>query len=273
MYRKIKSKVYETIEQTGNETVAHNIFEFFITTLVLLNVAAVIFETDKGSSHYQQFLHIFEIVSIAIFTIEYVLRIWSCNADEKFKGLILGRIKFAFSPISIIDLMAVLPFYIHYLYNFDSRIVLIFRIFRIFRILKLSRYNDSLRIFGRVFRSKKEELIMIVFMVFSMLLMISSIMYYIEKDAQPEKFASIFEAMWWGVATLTTVGYGDIYPVTPAGKILSSIIAILGIGIFALPTGLLASGFAEEVQKRNKKRGKCPHCGKDINEPPMDKDK
>ncbi len=130
----------------------------------------------------------------------------------------------------------------------------------------MSRYVDSLNTLDDVVRSKKEELVVIIIMILMLLLFSSSLIYVVEAEAQPDKFPDIPSAMWWGVATLTTVGYGDIYPITPLGKILSGFIAFLGIGIFALPTGILASGFAEEIQKRRKQSEIvfCPHCECDI---------
>jgi len=132
----------------------------------------------------------------------------------------------------------------------------------------MGRYSEALKTFGIVLKRRKEELLMAVFSVLILLVIASSLMYFVENEAQPEAFSSIPVAMWWGVVTLTTVGYGDVYPITAAGKLLGAIMALLGIGMFALPAGILASGFAEEIQRRQKKRRICPHCGKDIDEPP-----
>lgn len=130
----------------------------------------------------------------------------------------------------------------------------------------MARYSESLITLGNVLKSKKEDLLMTLFIVFLLLVTASSLMYFVENESQPEAFSSIPAAMWWGVTTLTTVGYGDVYPMTPTGRVLGAIISILGIGMFALPTGILASGFAEEIRRRRAKRSICPHCGKDIGE-------
>jgi voltage-gated potassium channel len=132
------------------------------------------------------------------------------------------------------------------------------------RILKLNRYNNSLNIIGRVLRNEKEKLFMTVFIIVIMLLLSSSFMYYIENTVQPEKFPNIISALWWAVATLTTVGYGDVYPVTNLGKLLSGIIAVLGIGLVALPSGIISSGLINEVSRKDKEKIICPHCGKEI---------
>jgi voltage-gated potassium channel len=167
----------------------------------------------------------------------------------------------------IIDLIAILPFYLPLLLPFDLRVIRAFRLFRLLRVLKLSRYSESMRVLGNVILSKKEELFICIFTGLVLLIVSSSVMYFIESEAQPEKFSNIPEAMWWGVATLTTVGYGDIYPVTPLGRIIGAMVSILGIGMFALPAGILASGFAEEIRRTHERDERdivCPHCGMEI---------
>ena len=140
------------------------------------------------------------------------------------------------------------------------------RLFRLFRLAKLARYSTALRTFGRVFAAKKEELVTTLLFLSLLLLAASCLIYFAEYDDQPEAFSSIPAAMWWGIATLTTVGYGDIYPVTIAGKIIGSVIAVLGIGMFALPTGILGAAFLEEIEEQKTTPKPCPHCGKIIDE-------
>jgi len=273
MSQKLKKRISEILEVATPGDQLSRIFDIFIITLISLNIIAVILETVESlSSKYMPFFRNFEIFSVVIFTIEYISRIWSCTVNAKFKNPVLGRIRFALTPLLIVDLLAILPFYLRMIIPmiipFDLRFLRAFRLMRILRMFKIGRYSESLRMFGRVLKAKKEELLIAVFMILILLIISSSLMYFVENEAQPQTFSSIPDAMWWGVTTLTTVGYGDVYPVTPVGKFLGAIIAILGIGIFALPTGILASGFVEEIQKRRTKRIICPHCGKDINEPP-----
>lgn len=129
----------------------------------------------------------------------------------------------------------------------------------------MSRYVKALDTLDDVIKEKKEDLIVPLAIILLLLVLASSVMYLAETDAQPDKFPNILATLWWGVATLTTVGYGDIFPIMPLGKFIGGVIAFLGIGLFALPTGILAAGFAEEVQKRRRKEVKiCPHCGKEI---------
>lgn len=149
--------------------------------------------------------------------------------------------------------------------SFDMRFIRGIRLFRLIRLLKIGRYSSSLRTLINVLKRKKEELIISVFSIFILLIIVSSLMYFIEHKAQPEAFSSIPASMWWGIITLTTVGYGDVYPVTIVGKLYGSFIAFLGIGLFALPAGILASGFAEEIhQSKVDNSETCPHCGKSL---------
>jgi voltage-gated potassium channel len=144
------------------------------------------------------------------------------------------------------------------------------RLFRLFRVLKLARYSESLQTFIDVLRLKKEELVLMFFAILILLVISSSLVYEAEHEAQPDAFASIPAAMWWGIVTLATVGYGDVYPETDLGKLIGSIVVILGIGLFALPTGVLASGFAEVLARKKEKHRmktmRCPHCGRYIGE-------
>jgi voltage-gated potassium channel len=240
----IKKRIFKILEvaETGDST--SKIFDIFLISLIALNVLAVILESIAGLS------------------IEY--REQSCSEIPRFSRPITGRLRFALTPLILIDFLAVLPFYLPMFIAFDLRFIRALRLIRLFRLFKMARYTDAIKTIGTVLCAKKEELFITVFTVFVLLIIASSLMFYFEKDVQPDAFSSIPAAMWWGVATLTTVGYGDVYPVTIAGKILGAIIAILGIGLFALPAGILGSGFVEEIQKKRLKENTCPHCGKNI---------
>jgi voltage-gated potassium channel len=236
--------------------------------LIALNVICTILETDKEfSAQVSNYLDTIELVSIIVFTVEYILRLWTCTLEEKFKHPIWGRLKFVISPLSVIDLIVILPFYLPVVYP-DLALARILRFLRILRLLKIARYSDSLKTLGNIFKSKKEDLSISFFSIIVLTLISSSLIYYAENDAQPEKFSSIPAAMWWSVITLTSVGYGDIYPITPLGKLMGGFIAILGVGLFALPTGIFASGYVEEIQKKKPQtaRNVCPHCGESLNQ-------
>ncbi len=261
MYKKTKRRIFEILDMASKGDKLSRAWDIFIVTLITLNVAAVIFETVPSiDTRLGAFFNTFEIVSVIIFTIEYIFRLWSANSDEKYKGRIWGRLKYATSFLAIIDLIAILPFYLPMFLPFDFRIIRILRLVRIFRVFKIGRYSKSVAIIGRVFYERKEQLVIAAGAVLFLLIIASSLMYYVENPAQPESFSSIPASMWWGVATLTTVGYGDVYPITPLGKILGAIIAILGVGLFALPAGILAGGFAEQIEKK-RENYVCPKCG------------
>lgn len=271
MYESLKKRVYEAVEcytPAGEGASVVDRFDRFIMAMIVANVFAVMLETvDWIGRPYAAYFRAFEIFSVAVFTAEYALRIWSCTVDPRYAGAFRGRLRFALTPMAVIDLLAIIPFYLEFL-PFDLRFVRSLRLFRLFRVFKLARYAASLRTFDNVLRAKREELLISLFVLVVLLVFASSAMYYAENEAQPEKFTSIPAAMWWGAAALTTVGYGDVFPVTAFGQLLGAVIAILGIGLFALPTGILASGFAEEIQKRRRRQSAlCPHCGCDVNEP------
>ncbi len=230
------------------------------------NILAVILGTVKNiETTLHRFFEIFELISIIIFTVEYILRIWTCVESEKYKNAISGRIKYTFSFMALIDLVAILPFYLPFIHGIDLRFVRVLRLLRIFRLFKLGRYSKALMTIQEVLKNKKEELTISLVLVAILLVFSSSLMYYTENQVQPEAFSSIPATFWWAVATLTTVGYGDIYPITTLGKILGGFIALLGIGMFALPAGILGSGFVERIQKNKKsEKIKCPECGNTI---------
>lgn len=269
MAQKMKNKIFDVLNKSASENPYSKVFHIFMITLIFCNVLAAILETvEELSSQYNLFFGIFEAFSIAVFTIEYSLRLWTCTIEDRFSGYFFGRVRFALTPLALVDLMAFLPFYLPVIIPLDLRFIRVLRLFRLFRLCKMGRYSRSLRTLGNVLKEKKEELFITIFAVLILLVIASSLMYLVEHRIQPQSFSSIPAAMWWGVSTLTTVGYGDVYPVTPAGKFLGAIIAIFGIGMFAVPAGILASGFTDEIHRTQAKRKTCPHCGKDVDEPP-----
>ena len=192
----------------------------------------------------------FEIFSVAVFTVEYGLRLWTCTENPRWRGAgpLVARLRYAATPMAICDLLAVLPFYLAMLVAIDLRFL---RVFRLLRILKLTRFSPAAETLAAVVNNERRALFSALVLMLTLLTIASSLMYLVEKDIQPEAFGSIPAAMWWGMATLTTVGYGDVTPMTPLGKLLGAGIAILGVGMFALPAGILASGYAQEIKKRD----------------------
>jgi len=256
MYQKLKSKIYDVLEPDLENEGAGKLFDIFIMALIVANVIAVIIESVEGFAlPYASFFYAFDVFSVAVFTIEYVLRLWTCTVNLSYQSAIRGRLKYAVTPFALVDLLAILPFYIPTIIPLDLRFVRAIRVLRIFRVLKIGRYSYATKLLFRAVNKEKEVIAIIFFVLVILLVFASSTMYYVEHEAQPEAFSSIPAAMWWAVSTLTTVGYGDVYPVTPIGKLLGAVIALLGIGMFALPTGVLASAFMEEIQRERSERG------------------
>ncbi|MEA2013333.1 MAG: ion transporter [Verrucomicrobiota bacterium] len=261
--RDFKFAIYEILEISRPEykyAQWSKIFDISLFVLIILNVFAVMMSTIKGIElKHRAFLHAFEVFSVIIFSIEYVLRLWTCDLDKKYPegfGKLLSILKnklfFIFSIWALIDLFAVLPFYLPLLFTIDLRFVRIFRLFRILRILKAGRFAKSIIVIGKVIRDTKEQLLATLGLILIIIIVSSSLIYYAECKEQPEAFSSIPASLWWGVATLTTVGYGDIYPVTALGKFCAALIAISGVGVVALPSGILASGLVEQFEKEKK---------------------
>lgn len=260
-----KQTIFRLIEKGSHGSKNNLIFDYGIMILIVLNVIAIVLESifeTRNSIHI--FLRYFEIVSVLIFTLEYVLRIYISDLTHPASSRIKSAIKFIFSGYGLIDLFAIIPFYLPFLIKIDLRFLRLLRFVRFLRLLKINRYNNSFNLIWSVIKEKQSELAVTGFVTLLILLMSSFLMYYVEGEAQPEKFSNILSCFWWAIATLTTVGYGDIYPITPFGKVVSGFIAVLGIGLVALPTGIIGSGFMEKIEKKNNKSIQCPHCGKEI---------
>jgi voltage-gated potassium channel len=265
-----KQKIYNLIEMTyekGSNKKIYDFFDVFMIGLIILNVISVILETEyELYLSYRFYFDIFDEMSVYIFTIEYITRLWVCTINPTYAHPFWGRLKFALTPLLLVDILAITPFYLPMIFP-NMKFARSLRLFRLFRAFKFARYSETIQTFGNVIKAKKMELFTAMMMVFFLLILSSSIMYYVEHDAQPKAFSSILSSMWWGIATLTTVGYGDVYPITPLGKLFGSMIAILGIGMVALPAGILASGFSSELSEKVEKKEEskiCPHCGKII---------
>lgn len=261
----LKHRIYGIIEDDTCDSAAHRLFEGCFIAIVLANALAIILESVLVRE--VAFFKTFEIFSIFVFIVDYGLRLWT--ADLRYAGSRKPWLRFMLSPMGMIDLLSVVPFFITLLVpiGLDGRILQLFRLSRLVRILKLTRYLDSLKIITRVFRNRWNELMMTAFITFLILLVASTLMYEIEHSVQPDKFPDVISSFWWAVATLTTIGYGDVYPVTGIGKFLSCVISLLGIGLVALPAGILSSSFIDEFRNHHEKTPEeisCPHCGKNI---------
>lgn len=262
---RLKYRVYTLLEHTPNHDQAAQSVHSLILIIICLNVLAVILESEKSLRRgFRGHLVQFDRISLILFTVEFLLRLWSCTADPRRKHPVFGRLRFITSPFGIIDLLAIAPFYLPMIFGFDLRVIRLIRLFRTFRIFKIGRYSEAMQTLARVIRSRKEELYVSLCLVALLLVISSSVVYCAEREAQPQVFSSIPKTMWWSIATLTTIGYGDMYPVTPMGRTAGAVTALFGIALFALPTAILGSGFLEELQRKREKMSVCPHCGKAI---------
>ena len=236
-YNNLKEVIENNTSKTGK------LFDIFIQSLIILSLISFSLETLPDLSEtFVSFLFYFETITVFIFLIEYLLRFYVAS----------NKLKYVFSFYGIIDLLAILPYLLGSF--IDLRFIRIFRIFRILRALKLIRYNYALQRFSIAFKLIKEELILFLGVTFILIYITSAGIYFFENETQPEAFKSIFHSAWWAVATLTTVGYGDIYPVTVGGKLFTFLILIFGLGIVTVPAGLFASSLSkarEILEKRD----------------------
>lgn len=276
--KKVKQRLFDIIQAADDNDTASRIFDICIILLIILNVVLVIADTFEMPPVLTRISEIIEVVSVVIFTIEYILRVWTSDLLYPQLSPFKARLKYTFSFMALIDLIAILPFYIPFVFQIDLRVLRLLRVVRLFRVFKINRYTSALSTIGNVFKRKKSQLLSSVIVVFLLMIIASVLMYNAEHDAQPEVFTNAFSALWWAIVTITTVGYGDIYPVTALGKVLGTVIAILGIGLIAVPTGIISAGFMETIgsgknDKENDENGACdcgdeikycPYCGKKL---------
>ncbi|HPN59947.1 MAG TPA: ion transporter, partial [Chitinophagaceae bacterium] len=246
------------------------IINIFIIVLIILNVIAVMLETVPSfhdEAWEKDFFHYFDVISVIIFTVEYVLRVWSSNHEEKYRGTLKGRLRYIFSGAALIDLLAILPFYIHVIIGLDLRVLRMLRLLRFVRLFRLTAYMKSAHMITNVFKKRFNELLLSLVLVIFLIIIASCAIYFAE-HLHPEnkyKFTSIPATVWWSVVTLTTTGYGDMYPMTYLGKAMAMLIMLTGVAFFALPAGIITAGFLEEFRlTRIRSTHRCPSCGEHI---------
>ncbi len=229
------------------------IVNVFLIVLILLNVIAIIFESVSSVYiRYERGFWYFEVFSVITFTIEYFARVWSSIdlKESSDRSPVIGRIKYMLTPLALVDLIAILPFYLTFYVTLDLRFL---RCLRLLRLFKLARYSPALGALLDVIQKEAAALLAALVVLLILLVMSAVGIYMVESQIQPEAFGSIPGAMWWAIATLTTVGYGDVVPITNVGKVLGGIIGLLGIGMIALPAAIMASGFAENIRSRKQR--------------------
>jgi voltage-gated potassium channel len=259
----LKRRIYELLEAEPPVSAAARTLRMGILALIFLSVAALVLESvEPIRSRAGGVFVAFDVLVVAVFTAEYLARLWVITEEPRFGHPLWGRLRWMATPFALIDLLAILPFYLPFV-TADLRVLRLARMLRLARVARLARYSRAAQVMMETVRDKRDDLSVSLGLILVMLLIASSLMYYAEHEAQPQAFASIPDAMWWGIVTLTTVGYGDAYPVTLLGRLMGAATAVLGILMLALPTAILSSGFLERMHRDERTR-KCPHCGKEV---------
>jgi voltage-gated potassium channel len=223
-----------------NDNLLSRTFSLFVQALILISIVTFSMETIPDlEPQTRSILHVVETFCVIIFTIEYLLRIYVANQ----------KLKFIFSFFGIIDFLAILPFYLAF--GVDLRSLRALRFLRLFRVFKLVRYNLAMNQFTRAIKSAKEQIFLFIFITLILIYFAAVGIYYFENEAQPEHFSSIFDSLWWAIITLTTVGYGDVYPITIGGKMFTFFILMIGLGIVAIPTGIISSALTKSVDTKD----------------------
>ena len=248
--RKLRRRAYEILDVGRKDDRLSEWADIALITLISLNVLSVIVESVPTiAAAAPTFFTWFEIFSVIIFTIEYIFRVWSApeHREPKYRHPVYGRLRFMLTPMALLDLIVIAPFYLVFFFQVDLRML---RVLRLLRVFRLTRYSTSMGLLLQVLKKEGRNIGAAVFVLLLLIIMAASLAYLAEQEAQPEAFGSIPAALWWAVVTMTTIGYGDIVPITVLGHIMGAVIGIISVGIVALPAGLLASGFSEALQQR-----------------------
>ena len=247
----LRRKLYKIMEMRDGDSKLSLIVNWFIMVLIMVNALGVILETvDSLHARWHAEFLALEVFSVAIFAVEYLTRLWVCVEAQPYSDGLRGRLRYALTPMALIDLLAILPFFLQMFFTIDTRIL---RVFRLLRVFKLSRHFTMLGVLGVVLKREAKTLLAAIFIMLVLAIMAASGIYLAEHKAQPEAFGSIPMAMWWAVVTLTTVGYGDVVPQTDMGRLFGAFITLIGVGMAALPAGIIASGFTGEVERRRER--------------------
>ena len=249
----MRSRIHNILEITDPEDLVSRIFSISVVALILINIVCIVLESVASiEEQYRNVFLTIEMGSTLIFATEYALRLWSCVEKKDEEGIVRSnfsiRIRYASTPLAIVDLLAFLPSLLQLIFpGIDLRFL---RVLRLLRVFKLTRYFASFELLLTVLHEERKNLGGIFVIMIVILILAASALYIAERDIQPDKFGSIPQAMWWAIAALTTVGYGDVYPISSLGQILGSLVTVLGIGMVALPSGILASAFSEQMRRK-----------------------
>lgn len=251
-FRSLRNAVFRALETAQDNDRASRIVDICLIALISASVLAVVLESVSSiEARYSEVLTLFEAFTVAAFSVEYLLRLWSSveHCPRTLRRPVITRIQYAISFHAIVDLLAILPYYLLLFGVFGGIDMRFLRAVRLLRVLKLTRYSPALNMLLATFRENGKALTAAFLILVTIMLLAASGMYYFERDSQPTDFGSIPAAMWWAFATLTTVGYGDVTPITVGGKIFGALITVIGIGMVALPTSILATGYSRQLKR------------------------
>lgn len=245
----IRRKVFDIIQIGNKRDIPSKAFDIFIVVAILSNLFVVIFETFDESIPYISILKTVEFVTILIFVIEYILRLWTADFLYPDKSRVKAVWAFMISFFGVIDLITFLPYFLPFVFPQGAVAFRVFRVIRIFRLFQINKQYDAFNVIIDVLNEKKSQIFSSVCIIFILMVASSLCMYSLEHEAQPEQFKNAFSGIWWAVSAMLTVGYGDIYPITTAGKWMAIVIAFLGVGLVAIPTGIISAGFVEHYSR------------------------
>lgn len=246
-YKKVLYTIFEhpTKHQYGV------LVQSFIFSNILISIIVMFLQTEKSLEQYHDTFEVINVINVLLFTFEYILRVYSLGYNHQ-----ISRMKYIFRPLMVIDLIAILPFYLS-LFNLDFGFLRALRILRIFKLFRLSKFAEVDNLIFNIIKDKKEEFLFIFMTLLILILTVTPLVYYFEKDAQPEVFTSMGTTMWWAIITFTTVGYGDMYPITFMGRVLTTFVSFLGIAFYAIPGSIFTSALLERInEKKRRKREK-----------------
>jgi voltage-gated potassium channel len=243
----IKKELYIIFEHPTQHTLGIPA-QLVIFSNIFISIIVMFLQTEKSFEQYSQILNVINIINVFLFTIEYLLRIYSVNYNLKVR-----RVKYMLTPLMIIDLIAILPFYLS-LFNLDFGFLRALRVLRIFKLFRLVKFAEFDRLLVSILKEKKEEFFFIALALIVLVVTITPLVYYAERAAQPEVFSSMGNTLWWAIITFTTVGYGDMYPVTLMGRILTTIVSFLGIAFYAIPGSIFTSSLLDKINEKKRKK-------------------
>ena len=262
-----KKRVFTIIQVGSRSDIPSRVYDLALVTAVLVNIFIALFETFPESAPYLTTMRAAEGVTVAFFTIDYILRIWTASYLYRGVSVSRARIKFIFSWAGMVDFLSCVPYYLPFFFAKSAVVLRMFRIIRILRIFRIQHYADPLKAIATVLKKKRGQLLSSRFIVLILMITASLLMYGLEHEAQPEVFSNAFSGFWWAANTLLTVGYGDMVPVTLAGKVCGVILTFLGVGMVAIPTGILSAGFVAQTEQKKEKPEDiryCPGCGRKL---------